>query len=199
MDHNATISYYERAGRRYATLIGPEPDAFRAAALQRLAAPLAPGEAVLEIGSGPGRDADYLETLGVPVDRTDAAETFLQIQAERGKRARRLDVVTGELGGPYGGVVGLCVLMHISRASIDRVLDKIAAALRPDGGFLVSVRAGEGETPPPAAMAFWTREDFEQRLGAAGFSVEWFELEIDCDDDAWLTFYARTPATSSTA
>ncbi len=96
-------------------------------------------------------------------------------------------------------MLALCVLMHISRASIDHVLDKIAAALRPDGGFLVSIRAGEGETPPPAAMAFWTREDFEERLRAAGFRVEWFELEIDCDGDAWLTFYARTPATSSTA
>ncbi len=98
MDHDATISYYERAGRHYATLIGSEPDAFRAAALKRLVAPLAPGEPVLEIGSGPGRDADYLEALGVPVDRTDAAEPFLDIQAERGKRARRLDGVTGALG-----------------------------------------------------------------------------------------------------
>ncbi len=199
MDHDETISYYERAGRHYATLIGPEPNAFRAAALHRLIAPLAPCEAVLEIGSGPGRDADYLEALGVPVERTDAAETFLEIQAERGKRARRLDVVRDELGGPYGGVLALCVLMHVSRASIDRVLGKIAAALRPHGGFLVSVRAGEGETPPPAAMTFWTREDFEERLRTAGFRIEWFELEIDCDDDAWLTFYARTPATSSTA
>jgi SAM-dependent methyltransferase len=199
MDHEETIRYYERAGRHYATLIGPEPNAFRAAALQRLVEPLAPGEVVLEIGSGPGRDADHLETLGVPVDRTDAAETFLRLQAERGKRARRLDVTTDELGGPYGGVLALCVLMHVSRASMDRVLGKVAAALRPGGGFLVSVRAGEGETAPPAAMAFWSREDFEARLRAADFVVEWFELEIDCGDDAWLTFYARTPATSSTA
>ena len=197
--HDETIAYYERAGRHYATLVGPEPDVFRTAALRRLIESLAPGDAVLEIGSGPGRDADHLEALGIPVDRTDAAATFLRIQAERGKSARRLDVVTDELGGPYGGVLALCVLMHVSRASIDGVLGKIAAALRPGGGFLVSVRAGEGETPPPAAMAFWSREDFEARLRAAGFLVEWFELEVDCDDDAWLTFYARTPATSRTA
>ena len=199
MDHDETISYYERAGRHYATLIDPEPDAFRAAALKRLVGPLAPGDVVLEIGSGPGRDADHLESFGVTVDRTDAAETFLAIQAGRGKRARRLDVVSDDLGGPYGAVVALCVLMHVSRTAIDDVLAKIAAALRPGGGFLVSVRAGEGEAPPPAAMAFWSRDDFEARLRSAGLEVEWFELEVDCVDDAWLTFYARAPATSSTA
>jgi SAM-dependent methyltransferase len=199
MDHDETIAHYERIGRRYATLIDPEPGPFRAAALRRLAGPLASGATVLEIGSGTGRDADYLESLGLSVDRTDAAETFLKIQAERGRTARRLDVTADELGGPYDGVLALCVLMHVDRAGIDRVLAKIRAALRPGGGFLVSVRAGEGEEPPPAAMAFWSREAFEQRLRRAGLTVEWFDLEIDSAEEAWLTFYTRAPAISSTA
>ena len=199
MDHDETIAHYELIGRRYATLIDPEPDPFRAAALQRLVEPLAPGARVLEIGSGTGRDADHLESLGVAVDRTDAAQTFLQIQAERGRTARRLDVTSDDLGGPYDGVLALCVLMHVDRSSIDGVLTKIASALRPGGGFLLSVRAGEGEEPPPAAMAFWTRDAFEQRLLRAGFTIEWFDLEVDCAEEAWLTFYARAPATSSTA
>jgi SAM-dependent methyltransferase len=199
MDHDETIAHYERVARWYATLIDREPGPFRAAALQRLAEPLASGDTVLEIGSGTGRDADYLESLGLSVDRTDAAESFLEIQAEHGRTARRLDVTADELGGPYDGVLALCVLMHVDRANIDGVLAKIAASLRPGGGFLVSVRAGEGEEPPPAAMAFWSREGFEQRLRSAGFIVEWFGFQIDDDEEAWLTFYTRAPAISSTA
>jgi hypothetical protein len=48
-------------------------------------------------------------------------------------------------------------------------------------------------------MAFWSREAFEQRLHRAGLTVEWFDLEIDSAEEAWLTFYTRAPAISSTA
>jgi len=134
---------------------------------------------VLEIGSGTGRDADYQESLGATVRRTDPARAFADIQAERGRRVALLDVVADELGGPYEAVLAMCVLMHVARGRIDGVLGKVAAALRPGGAFLVSVRAGEGESPGPAGMAFWSRAEFAGRLSAAGLSVEWDDSHVD--------------------
>ena len=100
----------------------------------------------LRSDSGPGRDADFLETLGVRVRRTDATRRFLELQAARGKQGELLNIVTDELGGPYDAVVGLCVLIYVPRDQIDHVLSKIAASLRPGGAFLVSMRDGDGET-----------------------------------------------------
>jgi SAM-dependent methyltransferase len=174
-------------------LIGPRPPDFRARALERLAAIVPPGGRALEIGSGPGRDADYLESLRVAVRRTDAARSFAEIQSERGKKVDIVDVVEHDLGAPYAAVAALCVLMHVGRDRIDGVLLKIAAALVPGGGFLVSVREGVGETPPPAAMTFWSRDDFAARLTTAGLKLEWDDLEVDSAGDAWLTFLARRP------
>jgi 2-polyprenyl-3-methyl-5-hydroxy-6-metoxy-1,4-benzoquinol methylase len=191
MDPADTIRYYERAARDYAKLIDPQPPAFRARALQRLAALVPDGEQVLEIGSGTGRDADYLESSGIAVKRTDAAREFAQIQAERGKEVALLDVVNDDLGGPYGGVLALCVLMHVARESTDGVLHKIASAVRPGGGFLVSVREGTGATHGPAGMTFWSRDEFAELLTGAGFTIEWDDLEVDEDGDRWLTFLAR--------
>src|SRR5215207_3514748 len=188
LDSAETIDYYERTARHYATLISPVPPASRAAALERLRDAIGDNRLVLEIGSGPGRDADHLESLGLRVRRTDAARAFAELQAERGKRVDALDVTADALGGPYGGVLALCVLMHVDRDAIDGVLARIAAALEPGGPLLVSVRDGHGETAGPAAMAFWTRGAFAGRLEAAGLTVRWSEHTVDSDDDAWVTF-----------
>ena len=191
MDLAETIEHYERSAREYATEIDPLPPAFRAAALRRLVSLLPTGGSVLEVGSGTGRDADYLEGLGVTVRRTDAVRAFAEIQAERGRQVALVDVVADDLGGPYDGVLAMCVLMHVPSAQIDLVLRKVAAAVRPRGAFLVSVRLGSGVSAGPAAMTFWSRDAFAAHLSFAGFGIEWDDLEVDSDDDRWLTFLAR--------
>jgi SAM-dependent methyltransferase len=200
MDPADTIAYYERTARAYATEISPLPPVDRAAALDRLIALVGPGGVVLEVGSGTGRDADYLEWLGITVRRTDATQAFADLQAERGERVDLLDVVADDLGGPYDAVLAMCVLMHVGHGQIDGVLRKVTAALRLGGAFLVSIREGQGESPGPAGMAFWSRSEFAERLAGAGLSVEWDDHHVDCDDDAWLTFLARrAPADSRTS
>ncbi|WP_436496638.1 class I SAM-dependent DNA methyltransferase [Actinokineospora sp. HUAS TT18] len=183
-----TVQSYEAYAATYNTLVAAEPTARHAGLLRRLAPA---GATVLEIGSGPGRDADYLESLGVTVRRTDATQAFLDIQAERGKHGELLDVITDELGGPYDAVLAECVLIHVGRADIDAVLGKIAAALRPGGRFLVSLREGEGEADGDYLMAYWHRADFAAQLTAAGFEITWDDHHVDCDGDAWLTFLAQ--------
>src|SRR5215208_2333436 len=199
MDVKSTIAYYERSAREFAKEISPLPPETRAAALRRLVALVPPAGVVLEVGSGTGRDADYLESLGATVRRTDATQAFADLQAERGKRVDLLDVVADGLGGPYDGVLAMCVLMHVGHGQIDGVLRNVTAALRPGGAFLVSVREGQGESPGPAGMAFWSRSEFAERLAEAGLTVEWDDHHVDCDDDAWLTFLARRGPTGSRA
>ena len=189
-DHE-TIDYYERTARQYATEISPMPPPPRADALRRLVACLPSSATVLEVGSGTGRDADYVEALGARVRRTDAAVAFIELQAERGKHAELLDLLTDELGGPYSAVLAMCVLIHVDRARTDAVLHKVATALRPYGAFLVSVREGAGERVDARHVTCWCRDEFAARLAKAGFRVEWDSRDIDSADETWLTFLAR--------
>src|SRR5688500_1163558 len=92
--HNRrTVAGYERCARDYAASVSSAPSPSGAEALRQLASAVAPGGRVLEIGSGPGWDADFLETLGIDVHRTDAAAAFCDFQAERGKRCDPLDLL----------------------------------------------------------------------------------------------------------
>src|SRR5690348_491667 len=125
-----TIESYEAIVEDYAQeTAGP---AVLASGLTALAEAV-PGGRVLEIGSGPGWDADVLEEAGLTVRRTDLTEGFIRFQRDRGKQVDRLDVTVDDLGGPYDAVVALHVLQHVPTAELPAVLTKVTGALRPDG------------------------------------------------------------------
>lgn len=186
-----TVQSYEAYARQYDTLVDAERPPHIQEALQRLVHCLPPGGSVLEIGSGPGRDADFVEALGAVVRRSDAAQAFLDLMAERGKAADLLNVITDELGGPYDGVLAMGVLIYVDREQIDAVLRKIHAALKPGGAFLVAMREGEGETDGDWHTVCWTGERFAARLAAAGLSVAWRVRSVGGDGNDWVTFLAR--------
>lgn len=192
-----TVSSYELVAADYARETaggGPsEP-------LARLAAVL-PGDEVLEIGSGPGWDADALEDAGLRVRRTDATRAFIDLQQARGKRAELLDVTVDELGGPYDGIVALAVLQHVPRQRLPGVLARMATALRPAGALLVCVRTGAGElweigeSGNPYYCALWGEDEFVDLLETAGLHVVWQDASVDGEDNDWLYLVATRVST----
>src|SRR5258708_17396585 len=99
---DATLAAYQSRAQEY--LRGSAgPAAELIAYLGRFASLTRPGP-VLEIGSGPGWDAGYLEGHGVRVIRTDATPAFVSLLRAAGHNARPLDARTDPLGGPYQGI-----------------------------------------------------------------------------------------------
>ena len=186
-----TVLSYERFARQYDALVSGRRPPHIEDALRRLVQCLPLGGSVLEIGSGTGRDADFVESLGVVVRRTDATQAFVDLMAERGKQADLLNVMTDELGGPYDGVLAMGVLIHVDREQVDPVLRKIHDALKPGGAFLVAMRKGEGETSGEYHTVQWTRERFASRLAAAGLAIAWDTEWVGRDGNEWVTFLAR--------
>ncbi|MEO5757192.1 MAG: class I SAM-dependent methyltransferase [Mesorhizobium sp.] len=190
-----TIDSYEDYAQEYDAIVGHVPHPNDQAALKRAAAMAGPDGRILEIGSGPGRDADFLETLGVKVRRTDATRRFLELQAARGKTGDLLNVITDELGGPYDAVVALAVLIHIPRDQIDQVLAKIMQSLRPGGAFVVSMRdgAGGGDTSGKYHTVDWRKDDFAARIEGAGMELLSHAFRVGRNDHGWNTFLATKP------
>lgn len=158
-----------------------------------------PGGHVLEIGSGPGWDADALEEAGLTVRRTDITQAFIDLQHERGKQAERLDAINDDLGGPYDAVVALHVLQHVEPDDLPAVLAKVAGALHPGGRFLVSIPLGQGagwevgESGSPYYRALWSEAEFTAALSAAGLKAEWSERSNHDEETGWLCVLAQRP------
>ena len=189
-----TVESYEQIADDYARrTAGP---AVLADGLARLAEAV-PGGHVLEIGSGPGWDADKLEEAGMTVRRTDITQAFIELQRARGKDADRLDVINDDLGGPYDAVVTLHVLQHVEPDDLHAVLTKVAGALRPGGRFLVSIPLGEGvdwevgESGNRYYRVLRTEAEFTAALAEAGLQPEWTQRPIRDEESGWLLVLAQ--------
>jgi hypothetical protein len=193
-NNRRAVADYQRSAREYVATVNGRPSA-SAEALRRLAARVAPGARVLEIGSGPGWDADALEALGVDVHRTDVTAAFCDFQAERGKRCDRLDLLSDRIDERYGGAMMLCVLQHFERAQLKGALRKLAGALDAGGPLLLMYPEGDDEYRERGAagdylVVRWTPAAFDAQLARAGFAVAW-QHTIDGRGGSWRTVLAQ--------
>ncbi len=180
----ATVAAYEQDADAYArdaqplrpemlALLDSFIDLVRSSGSSADAAP-----SVLEVGSGPGRDAVALEERGVRVRRTDVTEAFVRRLREQGHVADRLDPLVDDLGGPYDGVYASAVLLHLSRRDCATVLRRLREVVRPGGALAVSVKEGDGagwsrhgSIGAPRWFTYWRPAPFVAMLDATGWQL----------------------------
>jgi hypothetical protein len=86
-----TIDSYERIARDYAEDTAPDSSGaaeFSGEGLRRLVDAVPAGRTALEVGSGPGWDADFVELQGVAVRRTEVTAAFIDFQADGASTSR---------------------------------------------------------------------------------------------------------------
>lgn len=191
-----TLDAYERASRRYAERTSDD----RAGLVDDLIALVPPGSHVLELGSGPGRDALALEADGLRVDRTDGAHAFVEALRAEGHPARVLDLRADGFGGPYDAVFANAVLLHVARPALADVLVRLRAAVRPMGVLATTLKRGEGDawstrkTDRARHFTYWTEDALAEVVRRAGWDdVVVRETTRAGADERWLTVTARRP------
>jgi 2-polyprenyl-3-methyl-5-hydroxy-6-metoxy-1,4-benzoquinol methylase len=194
-ENRRTVEAYDAYADRYAEATKDSHFDSRDEALDLFMARVKPAGRVLEVASGPGWDADVMESRGLVVRRTDVSEGFIAVQAKRGKRVERLDLIKDDLGGPYDGLVALYVIQHIARPLVDGVIARMAAALIPGGLLLFSFQLGEGERveAEPTGdyqIVMWPREEMVATLARHGFEIVWDRTE-DGREARWVTLVAQ--------
>lgn len=194
-ENRRTVAAYERCARDYAATVPQQPAPFDAQALRSLVAAMPPDSTLLEVGSGPGWEADFVESLGVPVHRTDVTAAFREFQAERGKRVDALDLLADDIAGCYGGVLMLCVLQHFEREQVDAALRKLRSVLLDDGALLLSCPLGDDDfwqhgDSGDYRVVRWSMAALDQRLQQAGFAIAWSGSR-DFEEGPWRTVLAR--------
>jgi SAM-dependent methyltransferase len=190
---DATLAAYQSRAQEYVDRT-PWPTPQRIAFLGRLAS-LAGQGPVLEIGSGPGRDADYLESRGITVIRTDATPAFVDRLRDAGHDARLLDARTDALGGPYQGIFANAVLLHLSRDQFEHLLRRARAAIVSGGVLAFTLKEGDGaewsehKLGLPRHFTFWREPEVRAALHRAG----WPDATIAhvASGNGWLHVLAR--------
>jgi SAM-dependent methyltransferase len=174
---DATLRVYEQRADLYVASSPQSVGSELARLLDALVAMLPRDSRVLEIGTGPGVEAAYLEQHGVLVDRTDATNAFVDRLREQGHAARILDVRGGDLGGPHDAVLAHAVLLHLDRAVAARALASCFAATRPGGLLALTLKEGDGEAwseaklGAPRWFCYWREAALRDALTTTGYRV----------------------------
>jgi SAM-dependent methyltransferase len=178
----ATLAAYHAAAERYLQeSTGPAPSVL--AYLDQIAELAGEGH-VLELGSGPGWDAGYLESRGVRVTRSDATPHFVGLLRDAGHDALLMDVRSDDFGGPYDGVLADAVLHHLTRPQFEAALRRCRAAVG-DGGILgCTTKEGDGagwtqeKIGLPRYFTYWREAPLREALARAGWTVVWLERPV---------------------
>ena len=115
-----TIAAYESNAKPYRDGNRELPDHVRIQ-LDDFIAAVGEGGQVLEIGSGGGRDAAYLEQHGLHVRRTDVTQAFVDLLRQEGHAADVLDPLDDDLRDPtrpdeaYHAVWANACLLHVEK------------------------------------------------------------------------------------
>jgi len=157
------------------------------------------GGAVLELGTGSGKDAAYLLSRGFDVQPSDGSPELAE-QAERliGRKVciMRFDQLEDEQA--YDGVWASASLLHAPADELTDDLSRIHRALRSGGLCVASFKAGSGEGRDRFGR-YYNYPDAETLLAHFRDAADWAELTLslhmgggyDGEPTEWLWVTAR--------
>ena len=179
MNNNAkTLATYERNIEKFIERTPKDTIGETRVWLDSLIEKVTPDSNILEIGSGFGRDAEYMKLGGLNVLCTDGATGFVEALTKKGLSARQLNILTDDLTDQYDLIFADAVFEHFTADQLATVLGKIYDA-NVDGGTLgFSVRRGDGEywstekLDEERYFCLWQPEELSELLTSFGYNVE---------------------------
>jgi len=192
---NQTIEWYDNCLEQYviSAPLKRNNDEFKQW-IDRILSNIPSESAILEIGSGFGRDADYIESLDYYVRRTDASLSMVQLQQETGKDAELFNPLTQEIDGMFDAIFANGVFPHFTDSQAFLALQKLKPNLKPNGIMCASFKIGEGAEIADGRLRFyWQKADLLDLFGQAGYKIVWFGHinNAATDEDQWYTVIAK--------
>lgn len=106
-----------------------------------------PGKKIMDLGSGPGRDALLLKENGLNPICVDISASMIKLCSERGLEAVQMDIEDLDFeNSSFDGVWAYASLIHIPKKRIYNTLARIREILKPSGLFFVGMIGGDSET-----------------------------------------------------
>ncbi len=146
------------------------------------------GQRILELGSGPGRDAVYLKEQGLQVVCTDISPTQVRLCKEKGLEAYEMDFE--HLTFPdasFDGVWAYTALLHLPKSRLDAVLERICCLLKAGGIFFIGMKEGTSEGWQENSrypghkryFALYTEEELKGRLSKYFTIIHTSRVEVN--------------------
>jgi len=152
---------------------------------------------LLELGSGPGRDGTFFRDHGLRVTCTDLSPAMVERCRTKGLEAYAMDFL--HLDFPdrtFDAVYALNSLLHVPKADLPAVLNRVHDLMSPGGLFYFGVYGGadfEGVWPddrhePKRFFAYYRDKDLLERVTAHFELVYFRQVAVSKERDAGFHF-----------
>lgn len=196
-DNELTLQSYQNKTQRYVKGTPPLDDAQKTWIDSCLELIPKTGR-VLEVGSGFGRDAEYIKERGFAIECTDAVPNFIEILKRKGFNARTLNLLTDPIEDKYDMVLADAVLLHFTPQEAVQVVRKIYAKLTDAGIFAIRTKKGNGavwsneKIGAPRYFYYWQPEELKKMLTSCGFERLYVaENYANLTSTSWIGVIAR--------
>lgn len=179
---------------------------FQAALIERIAALLPAGTSVLDLGCGTGvPTAQILTGSDHRVVGVDVSQGMLRLAREQVPAAEFVHADFTRLADDFGqfeAVTAFFSLLMLSKADIERTLDKARGWLKPGGYLALGMVNFDGDSLPfdfmgvPVTVSGYLQDDLSAVLEAHGFTVDSIETvsftPADGPEESQIFALART-------
>lgn len=152
--------------------------------LARITSDSGQGKRVLDLGSGPGHQAVYLQNHSCQVTCVDLSEEMVSICLEKGLEAHVIDFYTLDLEPEaFDAIWTMNALLHVPKKHLLQVLTHLERVLKPDGFVYIGLYGGyesEGiwadDTYRPQRFFSFYEDEHIQRVVSEMFDIESFTV-----------------------
>ena len=155
---------------------------------------------ILELGSGSGRDAIFMEKLGYKVIRSDGATGFVNHLRGQGFDALKIDALRDPI--PLSDMVfANAVMPHFNKNDAIIVMTKIFNSLRPGGILAINTKQGQGETwineklKTRRYVYYWQPAQLRTTVKKLGFKTLYYTKDLtgDLKTHTWTHLILQRP------
>lgn len=143
MQEDSTLEYYNQNAQSF--IDGTISVDFEQTQL-KFTNKLTAGAYILDFGCGSGRDTKYFLSKGYQVDATDGSEELCKKASEfTGIEVRQMLFEELDETEKYDGIWACSSILHLEKNALKDVLQKMKAALKPNGVIYTSFKYGDFE------------------------------------------------------
>ena len=191
-----TIAVYDLVARKYELLVKDYTNIYLVEEVNLFLKAL-PGKRILDLGSGPGRDAVIFRERGYQPLCVDLSREMVKLCQEKGLEARVMDLENLQSDETFDGVWAYTSLLHVPKVKMAEVLSRIILVLKPEGAFFLGMKEGTEEEMKKyklypgqkRLMSLYQDEELRELL-SVNFELLYFSKTI-IREDTYFNYLSR--------
>lgn len=155
------------------------------------------GNSVLDIGSGTGKLAEWLQKEGFLVECIDPSKEMVERCKQKGLSIQCTTLQEYVPQHPYGMIFAILSLIHLPKKELPSQLEKIHHSLIPEGLFVLTLLEGETEgleehaSGYPRFFARYTLPEIRKLLNFYFIEIDYREVHAG---STYMTFFLKARA-----